>query len=29
MKAKLVPVFFLSAQDPEFVKQLDELKAAS
>ena len=26
MKAKLVPVFFLSAQDPDFVKQLEELK---
>ena len=26
MKAKLVPVFFKSAEDPDFKKQLDELK---
>jgi hypothetical protein len=26
MKAKLVPIFFNSAQDPEFLKQLNELK---
>jgi len=26
MKAKLVPVYFKSAQDPDFVKQLNELK---
>ena len=25
MKAKLVPVYFKSAQDPDFVKQLNEL----
>ena len=29
MKAKLVPVYFKSAQDPEFLKQLTELKEAS
>ena len=26
MKAKLVPVYFKSAEDPDFLKQLNELK---